>query len=100
MKNAENRKLMKTGKEIKTEHHEIEWNIHLYSGNKNREIEEHFDNQKYLILPDGLDALEKMLKDDALLHYNVAVSYDVVKNISSVFAQFKKQMEVSNSSQS
>ena len=83
----EEKQLVKTGAEIWKE---LRDNIK----DTEKPLTRMFDKKvfdKYLILPDGLDALEEMLKDDALLHYNVAVSYDVVKNITSVFARFKRE---------
>lgn len=50
------------------------------------------DNTKYLILPEGLDALEDMIQNHFIedgYHYE-----GLYENISSVFARFKKENEI------
>jgi hypothetical protein len=57
------------------------------------------DSAKYLVLPQGLDKLEEMLKKEiqneidrrASIGYSSSVLYDALTSISSVFARFKQE---------
>jgi hypothetical protein len=55
--------------------------------------------KKFLVLPQGLDKLEEMLKKEiqneidrrASIGYSSSALYDALTSISSVFARFKKE---------
>ena len=50
---------------------------------------------KFLILPDGLDKLEDMLKEELSGFLGMTVSKEASsKFVSSVFARFKKENEI------
>lgn len=80
---------IKTGKEI---WNEIERDYHQISCSRDFEQEERVENlekKKYLPIPEGLDALEKMLNEKfAKEGY---CDSELYKHISSVFARFKKE---------
>ena len=71
--------LIKTGKQLEKEMNNSDFDF----------------KQKFLVLPSGLDKLEKMLKEevgDNVLH--TVVQEPVKDVVSSVFARFKKEHDI------
>jgi hypothetical protein len=79
-------KLVKTGREIaeKLPRFDIE------EFNKRMKLMKIEEDKKYLILPEGLDKLEEMLKKKADV-VNMNFEGISIDDISSVFARFKKE---------
>lgn len=86
------RNLIITGKEV---WNKIEKDFHQISCSRDFEQEERLENlekEKYLILPKGLDALEKILKEE-MKKYEWLKCVDA-KDISSVFSRFKQEQRI------
>jgi hypothetical protein len=83
-------KLVKTGKEISNE---ILSRIDETGIVTDNDVFDCYLSEKYLVLPDGLDKLEEMLRTDLVEYVTIPESLDNALHVlESVFSRFKKDI--------